>query len=65
MSESENNSGKEEKIFDSIVGEFFFGKVEESNCFPFPNLSEEQREMAKEMVSAVSKFAEDNIKNNI
>ena len=61
MSDGENISEKEDKIFDSIVGEFFFGKVEESNCFPFPNLNDEQKEMAKEMVSAVSKFAEDNI----
>ncbi len=61
MSKEEKNSDSGEKVFDSIVGEFFFGKVEENNCFPFPHFSEEQKELGKEMISAVSKFATDNI----
>jgi acyl-CoA dehydrogenase family protein 9 len=61
MGELEEKEEEKNGIFDSIVGEFFFGKVEENKCFPFPSLSDDQKEMAKEMINAVSKFSEDKI----
>jgi acyl-CoA dehydrogenase family protein 9 len=45
----------------SIVKALFFGEVNEETVFPFPKLSEDQKSMAKEMVNAVNKFADDNI----
>ena len=45
----------------SVVGSFYFGEVEESNVFPYPHFTDEQKEIAKEMVNAIDKFAEDNI----
>ena len=47
--------------FESVVGSFFFGEVNESQIFPFPHFSDAQVEMAKEMTSAVDAFAKDNI----
>jgi acyl-CoA dehydrogenase family protein 9 len=47
--------------FESIVGSFFFGQVNENNAFPYPNYSDAQVEMAKEMCAAVDQFAKDNI----
>jgi acyl-CoA dehydrogenase family protein 9 len=61
MSDLKEKEEEKNNIFDSIAGEFFFGKVEENKCFPFPTLSEDQKEMAKEMINAISKFAEDKI----
>jgi acyl-CoA dehydrogenase family protein 9 len=49
------------KDVDSIVSSFFYGEVEDSSIFPFPNFSNDQMEMAKEMTSAVSKYGEDNL----
>lgn len=52
-----NASGQKQ----SVVGSLFFGEVDESLVFPFPNFSDEQVEMAKEMTNAVDQFAKDNI----
>ena len=51
---------EKEKI-PSIAKTLFFGEVDESEVFPFPDFSEDEKEMGKEMVSAITKFAEDNI----
>ena len=51
----------ETKDFDSLVGGFFFGQVDEDIAFPFPEFTPEQTEMGKEMTQAVSKFFEDNV----
>lgn len=48
-------------MIDSVVGNFFYGEVEESSVFPFPHFTEHQEEFGKEMVNAVNKFCEDNI----
>ncbi len=53
-----NESTKE---IPSIVKGMFYGEVIEDHVFPFPHLNESQIEMAKEMVYAVDKFAQDNI----
>lgn len=45
----------------SVVGSLFFGEINESLVFPFPQFSDAQVETAKEMTSAVSQFAKDNI----
>ncbi len=47
--------------FGSIVGGFFYGEIEEDHVFPYPHLTNEQREYAKELVPAVGKFCEDTI----
>lgn len=52
-----DNSGP----MDSVVGSLFFGEVNEDSIFPFPAFSDDQKEMAKEMINAVNKFADDNI----
>jgi len=44
--------------FESVVGDLFYGEVEENLIFPFPSFSPEQSEMAKEFVNAFDKFAE-------
>lgn len=56
MSANEN-----QKEIDSIVKHMFYGEVLEDEVFPFPNLNESQVEMAKAMIDAVDKFAQDNI----
>ncbi len=45
----------------SVVGSFFYGEVEENDIFPYPHFNSDQKEFAKEMVDAVSKFGEANI----
>lgn len=50
-----------EKEFDSVVGNFFYGEVDEQHIFPFPSLSDSQKETAKSMVGAVNRFSDDNI----
>jgi len=45
----------------SVVGSFFFGEFDSSSVHPFPNFTDAQVEMAKEMCSAVDQFAKDNI----
>jgi acyl-CoA dehydrogenase family protein 9 len=47
--------------FDSVVGSFFFGQINENLVFPYPQFSDAQVEMAKEMTAAVDQFAKDNI----
>jgi acyl-CoA dehydrogenase family member 9 len=49
------------KEIPSIVKSMFYGEVLEDEIFPFPSLSDAQVEMAKEMINAVDKFAQDNI----
>jgi acyl-CoA dehydrogenase family protein 9 len=46
---------------ESIVGAFFFGQINENLVFPYPNFSDAQVEIAKEMTAAVDQFAKDNI----
>jgi acyl-CoA dehydrogenase family protein 9 len=49
------------KEIHSIVTGMFFGEIHEEDVFPFPHLSDAQVEVAKEMVNAVNKFAQDMI----
>src|SRR5690606_20881145 len=56
MSANENN-----KEIPSIAKSLFYGEVLEDMVFPFPSLNESQVEMAKAMIDAVDKFAQDNI----
>jgi acyl-CoA dehydrogenase family protein 9 len=51
------------KEIPSIVANLFYGDVHEDDVFPFPSLTDDQVAMAKEMISAVDKFAQDNIKS--
>jgi acyl-CoA dehydrogenase family protein 9 len=53
-----HETGKE---IPSIVKHMFYGEVLEDEVFPFPHLSESQVEMAKAMIDAVDKFAQDSI----
>lgn len=50
-----------QKEIPSLVKSMFYGEVLEDEAFPFPHLTEAQIEMAKAMVDAVDKFAQDNI----
>tara|TARA_R110002072_G_scaffold276051_1_gene437442 strand:+ start:185681 stop:187447 length:1767 start_codon:yes stop_codon:yes gene_type:complete len=52
---------EEKEMMNSVVGGFFYGEVHEENVFPYPHFSDEQKEIAKEFTSAVSKFGQDNI----
>ncbi|MCB9061856.1 MAG: acyl-CoA dehydrogenase family protein [Halobacteriovoraceae bacterium] len=54
-------SQQEGKQLNSVVGSFFYGEIEEAATFPFPSFTQDQKEMAKEMVSAIAKFSEDQI----
>jgi acyl-CoA dehydrogenase family protein 9 len=54
-------ANNESSKFQSVVGSFFFGEVDENLIFPFPHFSDTQVEMAKEMTSAIDAFAKDNI----
>ncbi len=45
----------------SVLGNLFYGEVHDSDIFPFPAFSQDQKEFGKEMVQAVDKFAQDNI----
>lgn len=58
--ESQENSNDEKKI-ESIVEGLFYGELENDSVFPFPAFDDEQKEMAKEMCDAISKYADDNI----
>jgi acyl-CoA dehydrogenase family protein 9 len=49
------------KEIPSIVKHMFYGEVLEDEVFPFPHLSDGQKETAKAMVDAVDKFAQSNI----
>ncbi len=48
-------------MMNSVVGNLFYGEIDENSIFPFPHFSSEQQEFAKEMVNAVSKYCEDAI----
>ncbi len=52
---------KNSKEIPSIVANFFYGEIDESSVFPFPQFSKEQKEMAEEMISAMGKFSDDHI----
>ncbi|MDH5581987.1 MAG: acyl-CoA dehydrogenase family protein, partial [Bdellovibrionales bacterium] len=54
--------GKEnnDEIF-SIVTNLFFGQVDENQVFPFPSFNDGQKEMGREMCSAIKKYCLDNI----
>ena len=54
-------SEKTKENIQSVVGNFFFGQIEENSVFPFPSFTEEQREMSKAINEAVRKFGEDKI----
>lgn len=54
------NDNKSQK-FESVVGGLFYGEVEENRVFPFPQFSQEQKEMSEEMISAIKKFGADNL----
>ena len=49
------------KEIPSLVASLFYGEVLEDEAFPYPNMNEGQIEMAKAMIDAVEKFAQDNI----
>ncbi|MFA5583678.1 MAG: acyl-CoA dehydrogenase family protein [Bacteriovoracaceae bacterium] len=55
---SGNDSRKE---IPSLVKSMFYGEVLEDEAFPFPQLDENQVEMAKAMIDAIDKFAQDSI----
>ena len=46
--------------FESVIGSFFFGELDEGLVFPYPQFSDSQVEIAKEMTAAVDQFAKDN-----
>ena len=46
--------------FESVIGSFFFGELDEGLVFPYPQFSDAQVETAKEMTAAVDQFARDN-----
>jgi acyl-CoA dehydrogenase family protein 9 len=56
MSANENT-----KEIPSLVKSMFYGEVLEDEAFPFPHFNEGQIEMAKAMIDAVDKYAQDNI----
>lgn len=45
----------------SVVTGLFFGDINEDDVFPFPHLTEAQKETGKEMVMAVERFAQESI----
>ncbi|MFI5390798.1 MAG: acyl-CoA dehydrogenase family protein, partial [Bacteriovoracales bacterium] len=47
--------------FDSVVGNLFYGEVEEQNTFPYPSFTPEQKELAKEFINGFNKFAHDKL----
>ncbi|HLT22796.1 MAG TPA: acyl-CoA dehydrogenase family protein [Bacteriovoracaceae bacterium] len=55
---SGNDSRKE---IPSLVKSMFYGEVLEDEAFPFPQLDENQVEMAKAMIDAIDKFAQDSV----
>ncbi len=50
-----------EQHFDSVVGNLFFGEIEEQNVFPYPSFTPEQRELAKEFINGFNKFAHEKL----
>lgn len=55
---SVNDSQKE---IPSLVKAMFYGEVLEDEAFPYPHLDDNQVEMAKAMIDAIDKFAQDSI----
>lgn len=49
------------KEIPSLVKTMFFGEIHEEDAFPFPHLTDAQKEMATEMINAVDKFAQTSI----
>jgi acyl-CoA dehydrogenase family protein 9 len=47
--------------FDSVVGNLFYGEIEEQNTFPYPSFTPEQKELAKEFINGFNKFAHDQL----
>lgn len=52
---------EENTKMNSIVGNFFYGEVEEDNVFPYPHFTDEQKEFAREMTDAVNRYCKDSI----
>lgn len=50
-----------QKEIPSLVKAMFYGEVLEDEAFPYPHLDENQVEMAKAMIDAIDKFAQDSI----
>jgi acyl-CoA dehydrogenase family member 9 len=55
MSEENNEE------MNSVVGSFFYGEIDAHSVFPFPQFTEEQKEMAQGMCEAVSRYGEEQI----
>ncbi len=45
----------------SVAAGLFYGQIEEREIFPYPSLTDEQKEIAKEMTNAVKKFTESSV----
>lgn len=54
--ESNEEKGQQISPIESVVGGFFYGEINENIVFPYPHLTPEQQEMAREMTQAVSRF---------
>ncbi|MCY4524297.1 MAG: acyl-CoA dehydrogenase family protein, partial [Halobacteriovoraceae bacterium] len=52
---------KENEEMNSIVGSFFYGKVQKDLEYPHPCFNPEQKETGKAMLDAVDKFFQDSI----
>ncbi len=48
-------------MFYSVVGNLFYGEVEQQNVFPFPSFTPEQKEIAKEFIQGFNKFAQEKL----
>lgn len=57
----DNDQHKPEAVLASPVSSFFYGMIDEQTVYPFPFLTKDQEEMAKEMCDAVNRFSVDNI----
>ncbi len=55
-SKSEQSTQPSISPVESVVGDFFYGQINESVVFPFPHFTNEQQEMAREMTDAVARF---------
>ena len=52
---------EQSKELTSVAAGLFFGQIDEGDLFPFPALSDSQREMALAMVGEVSRFMEHSV----
>lgn len=57
----EEKETKEEKQIDSVVGNLFYGEIDEEVVFPFPSFTPEETEMSKEINRALDRFIKDNV----